>query len=450
MKPHNQAIFAIHGGGNIGLGLMADIVSRSRKPYRIIATSGNALTNEIINCYQQFWLRHPSRAGHGSSQVNNINMVNAKNAKNIVRLYKSAKMGAICMTEEAVKKTAPLIAAGLINRYQSSQDHRNKLKLLVLMNKQHCDHFVQNEVAKAVKAQIDQSIDLKKVMHNVQFVPAVADRIVSKIPDEQVLDQIKEKLEHSNLARLNEIGPADFDDKLKFKCYLFNAESRFSLYVPHYLREAQEFPGITRVNDVNMFMTVKNTYINGPHAILAWLGGLMGHTTITKAIQNRPLRTFLFSMMKNEIAPILLAEFPQVNRHDLDYFRNLFIERCELNSTDTIKRVARDPLRKLNDYGCIRSLLRSKQKLNLKISTSHLEKGIAAGILYALKRIDPHNNECQKIVKIYEKHRSISAVLCYSGQYDGGRFIGFDPLKDKTTIQNILNHIQQKNMSLFS
>lgn len=415
MKKNEKGIFAIHGGGNIGLGLMADIVSRSHK-YRIVATSSNQFTNNIINSSEEFWLQHQNTQGSNTSQINHINMLNSRDTQNIIKLYNNADMGAICLTEEAVKKTAPSIAQGLIVRSKSNHD---LLKILVLMNKHNCDKFVKNEVIKAMKLQIEDSTEIETILSKVQFIPTVADRIISKISDNQILDQIKGKLRKSNLRNLTSKDLAELREQFDFKFYLFNAEKKFSLYVPDSLREASYFPGATTVHNLNLFMTVKNKYINGPHAILAWLGGLMNYTTISQAIKDPLLRGFITSMMEEEIAPVLMTEFAELSESDLAYLRHSFIERCEQNSTDTITRVGRDPLRKLNAHGCIRGILELKQKNNLKMATPRLEKGIAAGILYAVTKIDPNNSECQKILDIYRAKNSFSSILCFKGHYDG-------------------------------
>lgn len=440
MNKNNTSIFAIHGGGNIGLGLMADIVSHSPKHYKIIATSSNQFTNEIINHSKEFWLKHQTNKQDYSSQISSITMLNSKNPQNIIRLYTKAKMGAICLTEEAIKKEASLIAEGLIMRHKFCKE---KLKLLVVMNKQNCDKFVRNEISNALKSQVKNSTDCEQILQNVQFVPTVADRIVSKIADGEVLDQIKNKLNSPNKKFLTQKDITKLREEFNHKFYLFNAEKNYSLYVPNYLSEARDLPGTTTVDNLNLFMTVKNKYINGSHAVLAWLGGLMGYTTIAKAIKNPQIRKFISTMMEEEIAPILMAEFSELTEGDLLWLKDTFIERCEMNSTDTIKRVGRDPMRKLNGNGCVRGVLDLKQKNNLNIVTSKLEKGIAAAMLYAIQRIDPHNHECEKMFDIYRTHHSISSVLCYNGPYGNGKYIGLDPIKDREVISNVLYYIQQ-------
>lgn len=441
MKQIDKDIFAIHGGGNIGLGLMADIVSQSDKPYKIIATSSNQFTNEIINSCEEFWLHHQNKEEEQNfSHIKNIKMLYSRQKQNIIKLYKNAQMGAICLTEDALKKSAPLIAEGLISRYQSNKDN---LKILVLMNKQNCDSFVKNEVTKAMKSQIKNTEVREEILTKVQFIPTVADRIVSKVPDDEIMDQLKDQLKNSKIGSITKKELAQLKEQDHFKFYLFHAEKYFSLYVPNYLREAHDFPGTTKVNNLNRFMTIKNKYINGPHAILAWLGGLMGYTTIAKAIKNPFLLAFIEKMMQFEIAPILMAEFKELSEKYFLTLKNSFIKRCEQNTVDSIIRVGKDPLRKLNSNGCVRGILDLKQKNNLSLATPRLEKGIAAGIMYAMEMIDPNNEECQKITEIYRKDASFQSILCYKGEYGNGKYAGLHPEKDKEVIANILQYLKQ-------
>ncbi len=55
---NKKRIFAIHGGGNIGLGLMADVISQSPLEYEVIATSNDIFLTTLINSKNQFWLHN--------------------------------------------------------------------------------------------------------------------------------------------------------------------------------------------------------------------------------------------------------------------------------------------------------------------------------------------------------------------------------------------------------
>lgn len=456
---NKKRIFAIHGGGYIGLGLMADIISQSPFDYNIFATSSDKFTNLLINSIHKFWIQHESSHENNVTCINNISMVYSRDSQNIIDLYVHSNIIAICLTEEGVLNSAKHIARGLISRYQLDQAG---LKIFVLMNKTNCAEFVRNEVAKEILAQTNSPIFVDKVLASIQFIPTMVDRIVNKIDTQTLLNQIRAQLyKYKNLLKKQNIINSTKDIHEQFdtilnsprklikvikefdlQINLFNAELSFVLYVPHGLPEVSRFPAITAVKNLDQFIMLKNKYINGPHAVLAWLGGLMGYRTIAQASQNSMIMSIIENMMRLEIAPILQAENPSISKRQLAYLKSTFINHCKKSKKDSILRVGRDPLRKTIQNGCIMGVINICKNLDLKISTHHLELGIAAGILYAINDIDPVNLECQKIKEIFNQSNSYKDILCYKGTYGNGNYPGLDEVNDKIIIQNILYQIK--------
>lgn len=454
LQRNQKKIFAIHGGGNIGLGLMADIISQSKFKYQIVATSSNTFMNTLINSTGQYWLQH-DHSSNAISCVNNVTMIYSRNQQNIIELYKRANVAALCLTEDGVINAAPQIAKALIERYQFDGAG---LQILVLMNKPNADRFVRNEVMRAIQSEIQDPLASEKILQHINFIPTMVDRIVSKHSRKHILNQIKDQLTAYDTTTLTKLVPEkksiQIEDILtntallttaintfNLRFNLFHTEHRFSLYVPTHFRLAPHFPHITSVKDITRFITIKNKYFNGPHAIIAWLGGLKGYTTISDTISNPAIKDYIIATMQQEIAPILQAEYPEVSEQEWLALRQSFISRCSTNREDTIVRVGRDPLRKLNKGGCIRGVLDLRERHKLRLATPKLEYGMAAGIVYAIKQIDPTNPECKKILDIYRKSGSYQAVLCYKGPYGNGHYPGLDPVKDGLLIRNILKRI---------
>lgn len=99
-------------------------------------------------------------------------------------------------------------------------------------------------------------------------------------------------------------------------------------------------------------------------------------------------------------------------------------------------------MRKLASGGRIRGTLELAKKHHLHVPTPRLEQGVAAGIVYAIKDIDPTNPGCQKIQEIYRDNKnSYAAVLCYSGPSPSGDYKGLHPGNDKILIDNIVKKI---------
>lgn len=421
---NKEKIFAIHGGGNIGLGLMADIVSKSTTPYRIIATSNNRFFRNIINCKNQLWISHDSYYTE-TTFIENISMV-PREKKDIIRLYTCADLAAICLTPAAFLFSVNSIAHGLIERKKSD---RPGLKILILINYPNCAKFVEKHITEELLKITKNLSKTSKIISYIQFIPTVIDRIVYKFSNLKVKEQLENNL----------------------KVCLFNAEREFSFYVPSSFKEASYFPNIETIQDIEQIEALKNKYINGPHTVLAWIGSLMGYRTISEAICNSDIYSFLKEMMEFEILPILKAEYPDIPLSKFEHIKNKFFERCKENKEDTTTRVGRDPLRKLNTKGRIRGTIELCKKHNLNMAISRLEIGIAAGLLYAITGKDNSNAGCVKIKQIYEENNnSYQSVLCYQGEFNGGIYRGLNSKNDENLIENIIYWINNLDNTIKS
>lgn len=464
---NSKRIFGIHGGGNIGLGLMADIVEKSPIAYQILATTSQPFLKTLINANNEVILQHGGNASK-ITKINKISMI-TRDEKDILNLYQNASMAAICLTSSAFTESANKIALGLVNRFRADG---SGLKILVLMNKPNSAEFVKNQLIKEINILVKDPHEANSIIASMEIIPTVVDRIVTRVPDNQVKSQIKEKLlshvskefiSAESLQKQIDKIIADPDkmteamQKLNLQINLFNAETQFAQYVPTGIPELNRFPAMKQVKKLEQVEIVKNKLINGPHAILAWLGSLKGCTTIAEAIRLPGMKKFLNHIIMEEIAPVLKVEYPELSDEELMAYKNLFMERCMESKDDPVIRVARDPLRKIESGGRIRGTLELHRKHGLGISTTGLELGMAAAVLYAINGHDRSNYECQKMLEIYKQRNSFKDVLCYQGSYTSGHYTGLDSVSDDQLIKNIVNKIitlqanyKQSNTNLFS
>ena len=460
---NKNRVFAIHGGGNIGIGLMADVATNSMFKYRIIATSNNRFKRDLINTAKKLWLQHGSLINN-TTCVDGVTMI-SRETSDIIELYTKANIAAICLTPDVMRSVARDIAQGLIKRYEIDGAG---LKILILMNLPNCSTFVRQKITDEVLAITGNELYTEKVLSLVQFVPTVIDRIVTPIKIENVKLQLKTQLinlnkasntlqKYPNIYDIFDANKAFYyqvdniianPDKLRkavnvfgLQFSLFNAEKKFSIYVPESFPEAKRFPLMKLTKNLNQIETIKNKYINGPHAMLAWVGALMDYDTIAMAIKDPFILTFVTKLMEQEIGPILRVEYPETSTEELQYLQQVFIKRCA-SMEDSVTRVGRNPLGKLNAGNRIRGSIELAQKHRLEINIPCLEFGIASGIFYGITQKDPTNKECQKIREIYQQNnKSFAAVLCYSGPMPSGNYIGFDSNKDKALVNRILSKI---------
>jgi len=88
-------------------------------------------------------------------------------------------------------------------------------------------------------------------------------------------------------------------------------------------RPAFETVGVTMVDDVAPFESMKLRMLNGSHSTLAYLGYLRGHQTVADAIADPELGALIHDMMTLEIIPTL--NMPEGT--DLFAYRDALIER---------------------------------------------------------------------------------------------------------------------------
>lgn len=449
LERNKKRIFAIHGGGNIGIGLLADVISKSPFQYNIVATSDNPLRSDLINILGKTWLKHHDGT---STCINNIKMI-SRDRNKIIDLYSTASLAAICVTPSVLMLISPDIAHGLLTRYE--QDGGG-LKILILMNLPKCHEFVYEKIYAALRAITDEEIALK-IMNNVEFIPTVIDRIVTPIKNEEIKLQHKTQLAHrvmekksnTTLEKSHYIESMLFSNdkllymtkKFKPKVNLFNAEKDFTICISESFHEARRFPLMRITKNLEQFETLKNKFINGPHAVLAWMGGLFGFQSIADAIKHPFIFNFIHELMEKEIAPILQLEYPTIPKNEFHFLKENFFKRCNLSTEDTVFRVGRDPLRKLNRGANIRGTLEIASKHNFNIATPRLEFGVASGIVYAVKGITSEDADCNKIFNIFQTKKNYQDILIFEGIAPSGTFIGFDLINDKILLNNILNKI---------
>lgn len=448
---NRKRIFGIHGGGNIGLGLMADIISKSPFQYQAVGTTSDEFLKCLVNAKQDFLLKHGADKDK-ITRVKHIHMI-SRDREDIIKLYQEANLLAICLTPGVVESSMREIANGLINRYRIDG---SGLKILLLMNMPNSAEFVKKKIIKEIYLTAKNPVEAQGVIGALELIPGVVDRIVTKIPETRVKAQIRKQLlscqsnDFIDRSHLQQQIDSLFDNpeklaeaivKLDIQFKLFNAESNFAYYVPSGVPEINRFPVIKQVTNLDQLEVIKNKYINGPHAILAWLGAINGCSTIAEAIKYPGVFDIINNIMKHEIAPALKSEFPNLTNNELDFHKNLFIERCLASNDDPVTRVGRDPLRKIESGGRIRGTIELCKKHKLNTSTNGLELGIAAAILYSVNACDATNAECQKIREIYNMNKSFRDVLCFKNPDTNRNVCGFDPDHDKVLINNILKKI---------
>lgn len=463
----NQLSAGIHGFGAMGGGYLAQVFSHwdgYTRPGRIIASTGNALVREAVNAFGNYSVRYGNQAF--DQTIPNVQLVDAADADAVSGMYRDCEIVALCLPEQAIAAQAGVIGDGLAARYQAGG---RALTVLVVLNKVGGAQFVQDRVAQALQARVGER-QCRQILERTHFSETVVTRIVTKLNEEALLRQlrIKHDLYENNRARgralaaaapepggmseahaqalapivstLREAAePASALEPLHL--ILFNSEVDMSLYAQQGSDLLEHLRQIDTVPDIRETQTLKNRLWNGPHAILAWYGALLGYPTIGHAMGDARVQNLLDQLLDHELIPLLSRQYPALQPR-LAGFAATFRQRCAHAFKDPCARVGRDPLRKLQRSERVLGSLRAA--LACGIEAPCLAMGAALGLWYALHHANAAEDaECATLAALYAEHGTPGALLGWQGDDRGQSHQGLDPRADAAAIQAVSYHFSQ-------
>jgi fructuronate reductase/mannitol 2-dehydrogenase len=140
--------------------------------------------------------------------------------------------------------------------------------------------------------------------------------------------------------------------------------------------------GVQMVTDVSPYKLVKMRLLNGTHSAMAYLGYLAGYRTTADMVAEPKMRTFLESMMREEIAPVL----PSPPGMDVaEYIETVLGRLANRNVTDTLVRLCGRGSTKVPSY-VLPTLLEARRQ---NLPTPRLTLAVAAWLRY-LRGTDLH------------------------------------------------------------
>jgi len=176
--------------------------------------------------------------------------------------------------------------------------------------------------------------------------------------------------------------------------------------------------GMGLTDDLLGYVERKLFTLNCGHAITAYLGYLKGHSTIFDSIKDQEILSIVEGSMNESGAALLKkhSEFKQEGHQDyiqktLERFRNPNVE-------DDVKRVGRQPLRKLSKNDRLLGPMYIAREYDL--SVDNLAHGVAAAMLYK-------NEEDEQAVELNKKVADLGiekAVAEVTGFEEGSKEFG--------------------------
>ncbi|HEY0939662.1 MAG TPA: HAD-IA family hydrolase [Steroidobacter sp.] len=459
----NEVRVGIHGFGAMGGGYLTQVFSHwdgYTRPCEIVGVTGDRLLRDAVNSFGKFSVRYGKHAF--DQTIENVRLVDMADEDAVVAMYCDSRIVGLALPEQAIRQQAPIIARGLLRRYEQGG---RELTILVVLNKVGGASFVRRHVETAL-TELTNRFDCAKILATTHFSETVVSRIVTRLGREALLRQLRIKCElyEKNLAAVhseqqqseepegeelqevndrvsllrNASGPARALGQLHL--ILFNSEPDMRLYAQGGCAVLRRLRQVKVVDDIAQIQTIKNRLWNGTHAIVAWYSSLLGHPTIGRGMGDERVTALVQQLIENEIRPSLLLESPELEGV-IRMMMRPFIERCRASFKDPCKRVGRDPLRKLRRRERILGSITLARKHG--IPTPGLEFAIALAIRYALSDAGQGDQECELIRSIYARTPNVSAVLTYRGNYNGQPYQGLDPVSDATLIAAVSDHFEK-------
>lgn len=466
--PFPQAIdhvrVGIHGFGAMGGGYLTQVFSHwdgYTRPCEIVGVTGDQLLRDAVGAFGKFSVRYGKYAF--DQTIDRLRLVDMADEEAIVAMYCDSLIVGLALPEQAIRQQAPVIARGLLRRYE--QGGRG-LTILVVLNKVGGASFVRRHVEGALLNITSPAVSTK-ILAATHFSETVVSRIVTRLGRESLQRQlrIKSELFEKNLAvvhgardaaqegqdaeppsRLdqcvnllrNASAPAQALSELHL--ILFNSEPDMLLYAQGGGAVLRRLRQVKTVDDIAQIQTIKNRLWNGTHAVVAWYSSLLGYPTIGRGMGDERVEALVQQLIEQEIQPALLRESPEL-QGVITTLMKPFIERCRSSFKDPCKRVGRDPLRKLRRSERILGSIALARKHG--IPTPGLEFAIALAIRYALSDAAQHDLECKLISGIYARNPTVEAVLTYRGSYHGHPYQGLDTVADAPLIAAVSAHFEK-------
>ncbi|NLF88090.1 HAD-IA family hydrolase [Candidatus Bathyarchaeota archaeon] len=477
-------VAGIHGFGAMGGGYLAQVFSHwdgYTRPKQIIGVTSNNHIRRIVNTLGKYQVGYERLAFFQT--IANIKLIDMVDEPQVIQMYSRVQIVGLSLPEQAIRTQAPIIAKGLLQRYERT---RKSLTILIVMNKINAADYVKKHIKNAL-IQLAGEEKAQRVLENTFFSGTVVNRMVSRLPEDVVLSRLQINLSsmHKTISdfsgkfrkfteafeaytakdiqyrgsQVDEIQTLDkaitvvnnilcmsqfANDLSRINITLFSSEPDMPLYAEKGSPLLDHLRQVVTVEDITSMQAIKNKLSNGTHAIIGWYSALLGYKTIGQGMGDRRVLKLAENILTNEIRPSMLKENPDSKQY-INSITMDFLIRCRASFKDDCIRVGRDPLRKLQSGERIMGAIQLGQKHGL--STGGLEFGAACAILYSIQSIDPKDKECQIIKQLYEKNYSVIDVLAYDGKYNKKKYVGLRIVEDAalmTRIQDAFNNLAKE------
>ena len=356
------------GAGNIGRGFIGGLLSNAG--YHVVFADVNeAILNAINNdkeyrilvkdveCFEQ--------------KITNISAVSSLSDE-IIDEIQEAEIITTAVGPLVLKRIAPTIAKGIQAR--KNNGNKNYLNIIACENAVGATAILKEEVVKALNED-----EIKYMEEYIGFPNCSVDRIVPPCTNENPLDVTVENF------------------------YEWNVE------VSKIKGEIPQIDGMNLVDDLIAYVERKLFTLNTGHAITAYLGYINGYKTVDESIKDGEIAAIVKAAMQESGQGLVKKHGLDLEAHYkyidkiLNRFKNPYLN-------DDVKRVGREPLRKLSAKDRLINPLVTAQSYG--ISVDNLITGVGAALHYD-NPDDAQSVELQETIKdlgVKEAVKKISQI----------------------------------------
>lgn len=373
------------GAGNIGRGFIGKLLSQSG--YKVYFADVNKELIEGMNTRNEYTVEV---VGEKKEEITVKNVAGIMSTdEGIIDLIAKADIITTAVGPTVLSIISKTLAKGLEKRMEA--DNTSPLNIIACENMIKASTFLKEEIEKYLAKEAFGFVE-----KNIGFPNSAVDRIVP--PMEDGSDALKVRVE-------------------EFKEWIVD-ETLFKGEIP-------EIEGMQLTDNLMAFVERKLFTLNTGHAITAYLGVLKGYDTIKESIEDQGIEEIVKSAMK-ESGEVLIKRYGFEREAHYKYIDKILGRFKNPYLKDEVKRVGRQPLRKLSFNDRLIKPLRGT--LEYATLNDNLVYGIAAALKYenseddqakelqekmsasdiesAIKEITSLD-EGQIIEKIIEKYKSI-------------------------------------------
>jgi len=344
------------GAGNIGRGFIGELLAHSG--FEVTFVDANNTVVELINELKNYTV-HVLDNEKRDEKVENVSALNINDEK-LMDAILEADIMTTAVGVNILSRIAETLAKGIKNRLAKGVE--KNLNIIACENAVGASEVLKEEIFKYLTEEEKETVD-----KYVGFPNSSVDRIVPPVSEkmENLLDVVVENYYEWNVDRNGFRG------------------------------EIPEINGMNLTGNLIAYVERKLFTLNTGHAITAYLGNLRGYKTIEESINDNEIYEVVYHAMV-ESGDGLVKKYDFDREAHLKYIDKIIARFRNPYLQDDIKRVGREPIRKLSKGDrLVKPLLNS---MSYGISTENLLLGVGA-VLYYNNPEDPQSLKLQEIIK---------------------------------------------------